>query len=118
MKSVEFIDLFEMSNIRKSESGLPVNLFVSSGGSVNNQHGPRIKVMVDSATRFDPSNNVSIMLKKDITADDVVGYAVIPNKILDRIRDYINLNYDTLIKYWNDEISTKEMINLLQALPI
>jgi DNA modification methylase len=48
--------------------------------------------------------------KKDITIDDVVGYETIPTKILNPLRDFINLNYDVLIQYWNDEISTKQMI--------
>lgn len=116
MKSVEFVDLFEMSNIRKNESGLPVNIFVSSGASVNMQHGPRIKVMVDTGDKFNIHNTVSIMLKKDITQDDVIGYEQISPKILSSIREYVNLNYDTLIKYWNDEISTKEMVNSLEPL--
>lgn len=116
MISEEFIDLFEMSNIRKNESGLPVNIFVSSGGSVNNQHGPRIKAMVDTDDKFNVRNTVSIILKKDITDDDVIGYDKLPVKILNPIREYINLNYDTLIQYWNDEMSTNEMTLSLLSL--
>lgn len=109
-------DLFEMSNIRKSESGLPVNIYVSSGGSVNKQHGPRIKAMMDSGDRFNPHHTVSIVLKRDITAHDVIGYEQLPPQVLHAIRDYINLNYDVLLAYWNDEISTKEMIMGLKKL--
>jgi hypothetical protein len=113
---MEADELFEMSNIWKAESGLPVNIYVSSGGSVNQQHGPRIKAMIDSGDKFNPHNTISIMLKKDITIHDVVGYTQLPTKILDAFRNYINLNYDILIAYWNDEISTTEMIMGLQKL--
>ena len=106
-----------MSNIRKTESGLPVNIFVSSGGSVNHQHGPRVKVMLHSSDKFDITNTVSVLLKKNITADDVVGYEPLPTNVIKSLRAYLNLNYDTLIAYWNDEISTGEMINRLQRLP-
>lgn len=109
-------ELFEMSNIRKSESGLPVNIYVSSGGSVNTRHGPRIKVMVDTGDRFDPRHTVSVLLKRDITADDVVGYEKLSMSVLDAVRNYINLNYDVLMAYWNDELSTSEMINGLKKL--
>ena len=105
-----------MSNIRKSESGLPINIFVSSGGSVNKRHGPRIKAMVSTSDQFDANNTVSIMLKQNITADDIIGYDKLPPKILIEIRDYINLNFETLMKYWNDEISTTEMVTALKKL--
>lgn len=109
-------ELFEMSNIRKSESGLPVNIYVSSGGSVNKQHGPRIKVMINAGDKFNPYQTVSVILKQNITQDDVVGYEQLPQKVLGPLRDYINLNYDVLMAYWNDEISTKEMIMGLKSL--
>jgi hypothetical protein len=109
-------DLFEMSNIRKSESGLPVNIYVSSGGSVNKQHGPRIKVMINASDRFNPHQTVSVVLKQNITQDDVVGYEQLPPKVLEPLRNYINLNYDLLMAYWNDQISTKEMVMGLKSL--
>jgi hypothetical protein len=109
-------ELFEMSNIRKSESGLPVNIYVSSGGSVNKQHGPRIKAMVDTGNQFNPHQTVSVLLKQNITKDDIVGYERLPPKVLESLRNYINLNYNVLLEYWNDEISTKEMINRLKSL--
>jgi hypothetical protein len=109
-------ELFEMSNIRKSESGLPVNIYVSSGGSVNKQHGPRIKVMIDPGDKFNPYQTVSVILKQNITQDDVIGYETLHPKVLEPLRDYINFNYNILMAYWNDEISTKEMIMGLKSL--
>lgn len=103
-------NLFEMSNIRKKTSGLPVNIYVSSGGSVNQRHGPRIKVMTNTGDRFNPHETVSVMLKQNITQDDVIGYDQLPPDILNDIREYINKNYDVLIQYWNDEIDTTEMV--------
>ena len=109
-------ELFEMSNVRKKESGLPVNIYVSSGGSVNSQHGPEINVVTDTGDKFNPYKTVSVLLKRDLTADDVVGYESLPNSVVNSLRDYVNLNYDILIAYWNDEISTAEMISGLQRL--
>jgi hypothetical protein len=99
-------DLFEMSNISREDSGLPVRVWVSSKMSAAERHGPRIKIEIPGKG----SPTIPVLLKKDITVDDVVGYEYVPAKILNPLRDFINLNYDVLIQYWNDEISTKQMI--------
>lgn len=109
-------ELFEMSNLRKVDTGLPVNIYVSSGGSTNHQHGPRLKAMITSSDKFNHNETISIMLKKDITKDDVIGYGKISNETLNKLRDYINLNYDILMKYWNDEIGTVQMIHGIKKL--
>jgi len=109
-------ELFEMSNIRKTTSGLPVNIYVSSGGSVNSRHGPRIKVMTNSGDKFNPNETVSVMLKKNITEDDVIGYDSLPPNVLIALRKYINVNFNTLMKYWNDEIDTAQMIHMLRKI--
>lgn len=109
-------ELFEMSNLRKGFTGLPVNIYVSSGGSVNKRHGPRIKVMTNTGDKVNPHQTVSVILKHNITPDDVVGYEQLPMNVLNSVREYINLNYDVLIAYWNDEIGTDEMIQQLKGL--
>jgi hypothetical protein len=109
-------DLFEMSNIRKSESGLPVNIYVSSGGSVNTRHGPRIKIMTNSGNKFNPHQTVSVMLKRDITDEDVIGYEKVLPGVLNSVKQYVNLNFDVLMAYWNDEIGTYELIQRLKSL--
>ena len=109
-------DLFEMSNLRKSETGLPCNIYVSSGGSVNKQHGPRIKVMRTSADRFDPSQTVSVMLKRDLTANDVIGYQTLDAATIKALRQYVNENFEVLIAHWNDELSSAEMLAQLKRI--
>ena len=109
-------ELFEMANLRKKDTGLPVNIYVSSGDVISRRHGPRIKVMYDTGDKFNHYKTVSVILKKDITDDDVVGYERLPSSILNPVRDYINLNYDILMGYWNDDISTLELGTLLKKL--
>jgi hypothetical protein len=108
--------LFEMSNLRKQDTGLPINVYVSSGGSVNKQHRPRIKVMRTSADKMNPHETIGIILKKNITLDDVVGYDLISPKTFEAIRRWVHMNYETLVDYWNDEISTVEMIGRIKSL--
>lgn len=105
-----------MANLRKKITGLPVNIYVSSGGSVNKHHRPRIKVMYDTSDRFNPHATVSVMLKQNITPDDMIGYETLPNHIINPIREYINLNYNVLIRYCNDEIDTIELSKELRKI--
>ena len=108
-------ELFEMSNIRKSASGLPVNIY-ASGGSVNHQHGPRIKIMTSSADKFNPHETVSVLLKRNITANDIIGYHSLPTQIISDVREFINLNYEVLLAHWNDELDSGEMYSKLQSI--
>src|ERR1017187_4692694 len=110
--------LFKMSNLRENKTGLPVNIYVSSGGSVNKRHGPRLKVMISSAEKFNPSETVSVCLKKDITTDDVIGYHQLFPELLEKLREYVNLNYDVLMLYWNDEIDTDDLVNRLRKIKV
>ena len=57
-------DLFEMANLRKSSTGLPVNIYISSGGAVKERHGPRLKAMILKSDKFDFTRTISIKLKK------------------------------------------------------
>ena len=108
--------LFEMSNLRKIDTGLPVNIYISSGGPTNQKHGPRLKAMINIGDKFDPYKTVSIMLKRDITENDIVGYHKLPAKIIDSLRQYINLNYDVLMAHWDDKIGSVEVIQQLKRL--
>jgi hypothetical protein len=113
---MEDTHLFEMSNFRKNETGLPMNIYVSSGSGLNYKL-PRIKAMVDSSDKMNIRNTISIILKHNITDDDIVGYHKLPASNLSALCDFINLNYDVLIQYWNDEISTTELTQKIQRLP-
>ena len=112
---VEDAHLFEMSNFKKNETGLPVNIYVSSGSGLDYKL-PRIKAMVDFGDKMNIRNTISIILKKDFTEDDIVDYHRLPASIFKQLRKYINLNYDVLIDYWNDEISTTELTQRLQKI--
>ena len=57
-------DLFEMANLKKSSTGLPVNIYISSGGAVKERHGPRLKAMILKSDKFDFTRTISIKLKK------------------------------------------------------
>jgi hypothetical protein len=63
-----------MSNISREDSGLPVRVWVSSKMSAAERHGPRLKIEMPGKG----SPTIPVLLKKNITVDDVVGYESIP----------------------------------------
>jgi hypothetical protein len=111
-------DLFEMANLRKSSTGLPVNIYISSGGAVKERHGPRLKAMILKSDKFDFTRTISIKLKKDIDKDDIIGYEneTIDANTVKALRKYINLNLEVLMKYWDEKIDTTELVTKLKKI--
>jgi len=111
-------DLFEMANLRKSSTGLPVNIYISSGGAVKERHDPRLKAMILKSDKFDFTRTISVKLKKDIDKDDIIGYEneTIDANTLKALRKYINLNLEVLMKYWDEKIDTTELITKLKKI--
>ena len=112
---LEDTHLFEMSNFRKSETGLPMNIYVSSGSGLEYKL-PRIKAMINHSNNMNIRETISVILKHDITKDDIVGYHELSSSDLDALRQFINLNYSVLIDYWNNEISTTELTKKIKRL--
>lgn len=107
--------LFAESSIRKSESGLPANIYVSCGGSVAPQRAPVIHVMKTDADLCSPLDTFTVPLNRDLNEADIAGHAI-SSIFLVALRQYININHDVLMAYWNDDISTKEMFSALKSL--
>jgi hypothetical protein len=111
---MKYIDLFEMANLGKKITGLPLIVYISTETRV--KHIPRLKVMKNNADHFDPNNMFSVFIKLDITQDDIVGYSNLPTNILLVLKNFININYHTLILYWNNQITTKRMKNSIKSI--
>lgn len=91
--------LFEMANIREKDSGLPMTMFVSSKQYVGGRHGPRLKVS-NLRNKFSADDNFVVILSKD----PVIGKnAKYKESELNTLMDWVKLNLNTLLKYWNDE---------------
>jgi hypothetical protein len=97
----------EMSNFWSKDTGLPVVIWVSV--KTGAKHGARIKI----------SHN-----KKWIAGDDfsltisdnpkiVSGECKLDSKPLELIKKYIKLNKRVLIEYWNEKISTADLVKKL-----
>lgn len=118
-KLIEHRDKFcEMSNFRKKITGLPVNLSlqIETDEEKNYQHNlPRLKFQNNTADRV-TSNADLIPVSIDPFNPQVLVDKKYDRKIFKLVKDWIILNYDSLIKFWNQEIDEFELKDLLLKL--
>lgn len=92
--------LWEMANLQRGDTGIKFNIYVSTKSVVGERHGPRIKVS-NIANTFSKEDNfvVSISKKPVILA----GNPKLSSSSLDDVKDWVILNYEILIAYWNEQ---------------
>jgi len=99
-----------MANFGVRTTGLPMIIWVSKKRA---SYGARIKV----ARNYNPrviigdTFSVSISDKPRIFAGN---QGIINNNDLQKVFDWVCLNREPLIKYWNSEIMTDDLIDLLK----
>jgi hypothetical protein len=101
--------LFEMANLRPERTGLPFVVFISQKGGV--RHDVRVKVAHSAKVR--PAEMATVALRPRVR---VVRGAVDPGDLA-KLADWIELNRDVLIAYWDGEIEyTEDAIAALKSL--
>ena len=93
-------ELYEMARVKTADSGLPCVLFASTKTYVNGRHGPRIKVSNVPGTYSDFDNFVVTIAKPPVM---VAGTPKFKESVVGDIIDWVALNYDSLLKYWEDK---------------
>jgi hypothetical protein len=92
--------LWEMARVKPANSGLPWIIFISSKDYVQQRHWARLKVSNVKGT-FSSNDNFSVSISKEPKV--LAGKAKMDQAELDDIFDWIIINYEPLMKYWNDE---------------
>lgn len=109
------LQLEAMSNLRSKVTGIQgIVIWVSSGEFAGTDivHGPRIKVMIgDKITTEGLSDAVSVRI-----SDTPKILGDLPGDVSKQIIEFIKLNKNILLSYWNCEIDTKEMLDGLQSI--
>ena len=108
--SLEADDLFENSNLFPVKTGLPMTVWVSPPG--NSRHDVGVKVNTTHGNQMNPSNTA------------VVGVRPPPHVIAGSLsRDdenvvcqWISLNTDALLAYWEGDIDTSQLVHALKRL--
>jgi len=99
MKLREFLnnELMEMANVATKRTGLNQVIWISSKmGS----HGPRIKVS-NNNSKFDLSDNFSVSISDN--PEVISGEVKIKNSDLKKIKEWIKLNRNVLMKLWEGQ---------------
>lgn len=103
--------LFEMSNIRPKDSGLPMVVWLSFKGKA--RHDARIKVSKSHGSKIDFNNLVSVTLRPTIRMIPANGLS---SDDFHLVVKFIELNSDLILAYWEGEIGTSELMNSLRLI--
>ncbi len=109
--TIESDDLFEMANLYPRTTGLPMTVWVSPRG--NARRDVRIKVNMTHGNQMTVENTA------------VVAVRPVPHLIAGRLSanderavfDWIALNATAIIGYWDGDIDTVQLSQLLRPLP-
>jgi len=102
--------LEEMVSFRKNVTGVDNTVFISPKGFT--QHAARIKLAIDPPDSIDPrSETASVAIDSgDIVAGEVAA------ELLKQVRQFIQLNHDVLLDYWNYRVDTEELRERLKSI--
>ena len=104
-------DIFHMTNLSPRMTGLPMSVWVSPRG--NARHDVRVKVNMTHGRQMTIENTA------------VVAVRPVPRVLAGRLSaddrhpvyDWIKLNSEAIVAYWNEELDTDEFIESLKKLP-
>jgi hypothetical protein len=100
---------FEMANLRPERTGLPFIVFISQKGGA--RHDVRIKIA--RAARVRPAEMITVAIRPTVR---VVRGRLDPHD-LDLLTQWIDLNRDALVDYWNGIIEyTEDAMNAIKPI--
>lgn len=101
----------EMSNYGKEDTKLPCVVYLSNRIGVN--HGPRIKVNADYGDRWSGKSFSITITDVPVVIGDT---AKVKQSDIETIKDWIRLNKNTLLAYWNEQITARALDRSLKEL--
>jgi hypothetical protein len=103
--------LEEMGSYEKDDTGIENVVFLSPRGRT--RHAARIKVAIDPPDSFNPAGKTASIAIHD---GSVTGERV-PRGLYEQLLEFIDLNRETLLDYWDYKISTTQMERRLKPIP-
>jgi hypothetical protein len=102
--------LEEIVAYRRNVTGVAHTIFISAKG--NTRHAARVKIAINPPDSVDPrAETASIAI-----ADGAVMAGDVPLGLLDQVRQFIALNRDVLLDYWDYKIDTDELRRRLRSI--
>jgi Domain of unknown function (DUF4160) len=92
--------LFEMANLSPKRTGLPFVVWISPKAGA--PHDVRVKV--SRGPKVHSSELISVAIRPDVR---VVGGSLSAHEV-DLLREWVELNRDVIIKYWDGDIEYTE----------
>jgi hypothetical protein len=102
------IDEEDLSSLRKNRTGVDNTIWVSPKLA---SHAPRIKIAIDPPDSLTAGGKTATMT---IHQPHVVTGERVPTHIIKQAEAFIDLNHDVLLRFWNGEIDTSEMLEQIQ----
>lgn len=102
-------DLFEMANLSPSLPGLPMIVWISERG--RDRHDVRVKVSLIRGRRARPDRTASVSLRSNVGI--AAGPELEPGDLAP-VREWVELNREAIIAYWNGDLLTDEVIPRLK----
>jgi len=104
-------DIFFMTSLSPRMTGLPMTVWVSPRG--NARHDVRIKVNTTHGNRMTIEDTAVVAVRP---APRVVAGRLAPE---DRrlVADWVRLNFEAIIDYWDNELDTGQFLERLKVLP-
>jgi hypothetical protein len=103
-------DLFEMANLYPDTTGLPMTVWVSPRG--NARHDVRVKVNMTHGNQMDIANTAVVGVRP---APHMITGLLSPVDV-QAVFQWVAMNTDTLVEYWEGRIDTAQMIRALKSL--
>jgi len=102
-------DFFEMANLSPALTGLPMIVWISERGHA--RHDARVKVSLVHGRRARPDRTASVSVRPTV---DVVAGRQLDRRDLELVRQWIELNREAIMAYWNGDLLTDEVIARLK----
>ena len=100
-----------MDSFRKNVTGIEHTVFISPKGFV--RHAPRIKVAINPPDNLNPSgDSASIAI-----GDGAVVAGTVDPALLAQLRQFIELNRQALLDYWEYRTDTAQLQQQLRPIP-
>ena len=108
--TAESEDFFLMANLSPRTTGLPFVVWVSPKGGAAHD----IRVKVSRGSRVTPSDLIPVAIRPEIR---VIGNAELSSRDLEMLRQWVELNRDALIRFWDGDIEyTEDLLAELKRL--
>jgi hypothetical protein len=102
-------DFFLMANLSPLFTGLPFYVWISTRGYA--QHDIRVKI--SEGMKVKRGELISVALRPELRE---IGSSRLTSEELTQLRRWVELNWSTLLAYWDGEIATEQAIGRLKPI--